>query len=210
MITNRLRFVETKENERTVCRRKQDLRAYMKERRGENENRDVKETLLMENFFEALKSFSMEAGTQRSCFVYLSFSSEAPTDRLVEILKESGVKLYAPKIKDKEMYAVSLEEDFEISPWGIREPIGEIYTQAPDIAIVPLLAADEQGNRLGYGGGYYDRYLGKNVKTLRIGYAFDFQILKEVPCEPWDEKLDVIITDKRIIYTHVRDEWKWT
>ena len=67
------------------------------------------------------------------------------------------------------------------------------------VTVLPLLAVDEKGNRLGYGGGYYDKYLALHPATLKIGYCFDFQILKEIPTTETDVKVDVIVTDQRII-----------
>ena len=60
------------------------------------------------------------------------------------------------------------------------------------------MAVDKQGNRLGYGGGYYDRYLRAHAKTVRIGYCFDFQVLPVLPSEETDEKMQMIVTDKRL------------
>ena len=99
------------------------------------------------------------------------------------------------------MYAVLHGEDFSLSDRGIREPLGEAFEEDVDFAIVPLLAVDEQGNRLGYGVGYYDRYLQKHSKTKRIAYCFDFQVMKQVPHTEEDEKMDVIVTEKRILFT---------
>ena len=193
---NKLRFVQT-ENE-DVQSRKKTLRAYMKGRRANNENRDVKETLLVENLFKSIEDLT-GAGTSLSFFVYLSFSSEAPTDKLVEGLLERGERVYAPRMEKGELQAVLIGEDFSLSPLGIREPIGKNYGGEIAVAIVPLLAVDGKGNRLGYGGGYYDRYFQKHPAMLKIGYCFDFQVLKDVPTTETDVRLDKIVTDKRII-----------
>ena len=200
MITNKLRFVEKEEKATAeeIRLRKKNLRSYMKERRGENENRDVKGELLAENLLEVLQNYDGE----KTAFVYLSFSSEAPTDGLITLLLERGWKVFCPKTEKDEMYAVEYGEDFCLSNYGIREPNGDIYTKTPSITILPLLAVDEKGNRLGYGKGYYDKYLKKYPTTKRIGYCFDFQIVREVPCEETDEKLDIIVTDKRILFTN--------
>ena len=139
--------------------------------------------------------------TRRKLFVYLSFSSEAPTDMLVERLQEKGCEVYCPRIENGQMLAVRYGEDFSLSDYGIREPIGEIMQGEADIVVVPLLAADEKGNRLGYGKGYYDTYLRAHPSAKRVGYCYDFQICKKVPTDENDEKLDVIVTDKRVIYT---------
>ena len=77
----------------------------------------------------------------QSAFVYLSFSSEAPTDKLVQRLEENGVRVYAPVLKNGEMFAVEHQEDFTLSDYGIREPVGDPFYGDCDVAIVPLLAA---------------------------------------------------------------------
>ena len=73
----------------------------------------------------------------------------------------------------------------------------------PDILLVPLLAFDKQFNRLGYGGGFYDRYIEKienKKKVFKIGFSFSFQELKEVPVNNYDKKLDLIITERGLIF----------
>lgn len=187
-----LRFVEG--CEASLAERKASLRAYMKGKRAETTNRDAKAGLASENFWRLLDEMGI-AGTRLSVFVYLSYSSELSTEPLVEECLERGFAVYAPRVEGKEMVAVLYGEDFMISGQGIREPIGEAFDGDVDIVILPLLAVDEQGNRLGYGGGYYDRYLRKHTKSLKVGYCFDFQVLKEVPKEDGDEPLDVLVTD---------------
>ena len=103
-----------------------------------------------------------------------------------------------PRIENGEMVAVEYGEDFTLSSFGIREPIGEVYEGEIDVAVIPFLAVDRGGNRLGYGGGYYDRFL-KKTKAKRLAYGYAFQLLKEVPSEEWDEKMDAIVTDEEVI-----------
>ena len=199
----KLRFVDECETE-TVAIRKKRLRLRMKERRADNENRDVKEALLIDNFcrlYEGVFGESIGAGTKRTLFIYLSFSSEAPTHRLIETLLECGHTVCAPRVEDGQMTAVEIceETDFMRSDFGAVEPIGSSFAGEIDMAIVPLLAVDKQGNRLGYGGGYYDSFLGEYPQIKRVGYAFDFQLLPSVPCEEKDIKMQYIVTDKRIV-----------
>ena len=172
----------------------------MKTRRANNENRDVKESLLVENFFNALESYGVETGKEKKIFCYLSYSSEAPTDLLIEKLMENGYIVYCPRVVGEVMEAVAYGEDFTISPLRIREPVGEAYEGEVDCIVTPFLAVDKQGNRLGYGGGYYDRYFQKHPKAKRIAYGFDFQIQTSVPAFEFDEKVDCIVTDKQIIF----------
>lgn len=177
--------------------KKARLRAYMKNKRAENTNRDVKEDALIAHFYQAVFQETDGAGTGFKFFIYLSFFREAPTDRLIERLLADGHTVYCPRIENGEMYAVAYGQDFTLSDYGIREPVGEVYGGEIDIAVIPFLAVDKQGNRLGYGGGYYDRYL-KKSQAKRVAFGYAFQVANEVPCEEWDEKMDVIVTDEGI------------
>lgn len=184
--------------EQDVFEEKKALRAYMKKRRGENENRDVKNELLAKNVQSYLSALD-GAGTKRKLFVYLSYSSEAGTDKLIETLLKNGHTVYCPRIENGQMEAVAYGEDFSLSNYGIREPIGCVYNGDLDIVITPLLAVDTDGNRLGYGGGYYDAFFKKHPEAERVGYCYDFQIIKQVPHNEQDVRLQKIITDKRYI-----------
>ena len=177
-----------------LSERKKRLRLSMKKRRSENENRDVKERFLAENALELI-------GGKKSVFIYLSFSSEAKTDKLVETLLANGIKVYAPRVEGKEMVAVPLVEDgdFDLSDYGVREPIGQAYDGEIEAAIVPLLAVDLRGVRLGYGGGYYDKFFAKHPEIFKVGYGYDFQIVDELPESETDVRLNAIVTDQRVI-----------
>ena len=194
-----LRFVQTENRAAGVEERKKTLRQYMKARRGDNENRDVKELLLIDNLFAVLEEDRMGAGTRRNVFVYLSYSSEAPTDKLIERLKTQGYNVFCPRVEGQNMVAVLHGEDFAISQYGIREPIGEAFDGELDFAIIPLLAVDDKGHRLGYGGGYYDRFLREHFLMKRIAFCYDFQLLREVPYTDTDEKMQFIVTDKQVV-----------
>ncbi len=179
----------------SIEKRKKELRAYMRARRANNENRDVKEELLIKN----LLSLGGTVTDKENFFVYLSYSSEAPTDGLIERLLTLGKKVFCPRVEDDEMSAVAFLDDFTLSKEGIREPLGEPFLGRLDVAITPLYAVDEQGNRLGYGKGYYDKFFQKRRDILKIGYCFDFQILSQVPHTAADVPLDIIVTDKRVL-----------
>jgi 5-formyltetrahydrofolate cyclo-ligase len=121
---------------------------------------------------------------------------------------EKNIRIFAPvtNTKDKTMVATEifdLENSIQIGAYGIREPKAGSSTISPqelDIVIVPAVAFDKKLNRLGYGGGYYDRFLQKiNKNTLVIGICFDFQIIDNLPTKEHDIKMDLIISEKRII-----------
>ena len=125
----------------------------------------------------------------------------------LEILKEFAKKNYQislPVIKknfNMDFYKWSFDDPLKINQYGIPEPNSKklIY---PDVILVPLVAFDNNLNRLGYGGGYYDRVikkLSKKKKILKIGLAFSIQKINNIPVTKYDKKLDFIVTDKYIL-----------
>ena len=100
-----------------------------------------------------------------------------------------------------DFYKWSFDDPLKINKYGIPEPFSKqlIY---PDILLVPLVAFDKNLNRLGYGGGYYDRVIDKLSKKkdiLKIGLALSVQKINNVPVTKYDKKLDYIVTDKYIL-----------
>ena len=95
-----------------------------------------------------------------------------------------------------------MHDPLKVNEYGFLEPVVIRQTTNPDIIILPLLAYDGSRNRLGYGKGYYDKFLGKyikkNKKILTIGLAFSFQKYKKIPTSALDVKLDYILTEKGI------------
>ena len=125
----------------------------------------------------------------------------------LEILKKFANKKYQislPIIKknfDMDFYKWSFNDPLKINQYGIPEPNSKklIY---PDVILVPLVAFDNNLNRLGYGGGYYDRVikkLSKKKKILKIGLAFSIQKINNIPVTKYDKKLDYIVTDQYIL-----------
>ena len=117
-------------------------------------------------------------------------------------LEKKNYIISLPKIKKNfqmNFFEWSQKDPFEINSYGIPEPISNkvIY---PDIILVPLVAFDKYLNRIGYGGGFYDRYLKKikkRKKILTIGLAYSFQRVKKIEAEQNDFKLDFIVTEKK-------------
>lgn len=94
--------------------------------------------------------------------------------------------------------AVAWEADLVAGPWGLAEPAAscpEVAPGAVDIAVVPALGLGRDGSRLGYGGGYYDRYLAA-TRALRVGVVWDACLVDALPSEPFDQSLDVIVTER--------------
>ena len=125
----------------------------------------------------------------------------------LEILKEFKKKNYQislPVIKknfDMDFYKWSYREPLKINKYGIPEPESKFLVY-PDIILVPIVAFDNNLNRLGYGAGYYDRLiskLSKKKKLLKIGLAFSVQRVDNIPTNKHDKKLDYIVTEKYIL-----------
>ena len=125
----------------------------------------------------------------------------------LEILKEFKKKNYQislPVIKknfDMDFYKWSYREPLKINKYGIPEPESNFLVY-PDIILVPIVAFDNNLNRLGYGAGYYDRLiskLNKKKKLLKIGLALSAQKIDNIPTNKYDKKLDYIVTEKYIL-----------
>ena len=98
-------------------------------------------------------------------------------------------------------YSWSKKDPLKINKFGIPEPVS-LKILYPDILLVPLVGYDDNLNRLGYGGGFYDRYIEKVEKikkVTKIGLAFSYQKIKSIPIDQYDKKLDFIITEKEIV-----------
>ena len=123
---------------------------------------------------------------------------------ILSFLSNKGASISLPKIKENnqmDFFDWKNKDPLKINKYGIAEPISGNKV-LPDIIFVPLVAYDNDLNRLGYGGGFYDRYLekiDKIKKTFKIGLAFSYQKLKKIPINKHDKKLDLIITEKKII-----------
>ena len=95
----------------------------------------------------------------------------------------------------------SSNEPLKINKYGIPQPISAKIV-FPDILLIPLVAYDKNLNRLGYGGGFYDRYINKiekRKKVIKIGLAFSYQKVKIIPINQYDKKLDYVITEKQML-----------
>lgn len=140
-------------------------------------------------------------------FIYISYGSEIDTKSIINRSLSEGKKIYVPRtiFNDKIMDAVEIKslDNLIEDRYGILEPSFEEEKIDPDqldLIIVPGTAFDNNGGRMGYGAGYYDRYFKKitnKSKNIKLALAYDFQILDCVPMEEHDVPMDIIYTDKR-------------
>ena len=151
------------------------------------------------------KLFATEAFNRaKTVMVYLSYKSEVDTCPIVEKCFASGKKVCVPVVKgDTDMIAVYIKDTKGLvkDRYGISEPSDKSAVADKndiDLCVVPGSAFDENLNRMGYGKGYYDRFLAGSDIT-KIALAFDCQIVERVPCQSTDVKMDGIITESRVL-----------
>ena len=132
---------------------------------------------------------------------YFPVNFEVDDLQLLEIFEKNKYEISLPVIKKNvqmNFYTWSFSEPLKINKYGIPEPVIKNITH-PDIIFVPLVGFDKKLNRLGYGGGYYDRLiekLSKKKKIIKIGLALSVQQVDKVPVNKYDQKLDYIVTNK--------------
>ena len=135
---------------------------------------------------------------------YYPYNYEIDILDTLKILEKKKYYISLPKInKNNKMsfYKWSFKDPLSINIYGIPEPISKKKIN-PEILLIPLVAYDGELNRLGYGGGYYDRLIekySKRKKILKIGLALSVQKIKKVPINKYDQKLDYIVTNKYIV-----------
>ncbi len=135
---------------------------------------------------------------------YYPYNFEVDVIKILEKLEKQKYQICLPKIRKNsqmDFFRWSLKEPLIINEFGIPEPMTN-KIEYPDILLVPMVAFDKKLNRLGYGGGFYDRYISKlkiQKKTLLIGLAFSFQEVKKILTNRYDMKLDYILTEKNLL-----------
>ena len=162
---------------------------------------------ISDKFFLPLINLIKKRGISKKAFISLYYPSSFEVD-VLKILKVEYFKKFnfllpiIQKNNSMEFYKWKHNEILYVNKYGIPEPTKTIKI-IPSIMLVPLLAFDKDKNRLGYGKGYYDKYLFKYIKThkhiLTVGVAFSFQKYNKLPVNKKDFKLNFIITEKGII-----------
>ena len=137
---------------------------------------------------------------------FMPMKSEINPLPLLRRLADAGARLALPAVagrgKPLVMRAYAFGRPLATGVWGIREPTPDAPEVFPDILLVPLLAFDRRGHRIGYGAGYYDMTIAalRARKTVvAVGIAFATQEIAEVPATPRDARLDLVLTEREII-----------
>lgn len=170
--------------------------------------RNSLENKIKKKYDEKIYSNFIESDLYKSSnniFIYVSYGSEVNTIKLIERFLKDKKKVFVPKINfsTREMFAIKIEtlDVLVKNKFGILEPKyldRYIKEEDLDIILMPGAVFDLNGNRIGYGGGYYDRYLKNTDKKNKIALAYSIQLTDEIPSENHDIKVDYIITEKNI------------
>lgn len=173
---------------------KKELRKIALQKRAEIFSADAA-VLLSENFLSAvsLPENSVVAA-------YIPANNEIDVSDICFALADEGHLLCLPRIDGENMnfHAYEIGDELQPNKFGILEPLPTAKIVEPQALIIPMLAFDYDKNRLGYGGGYYDRYM-QNRDVLKVGVAYAAQQFPSIPTESHDIKLDKIITEDFIL-----------
>ncbi|MDN5248483.1 5-formyltetrahydrofolate cyclo-ligase [Bartonella sp. TP] len=188
---------------------KQQLRRVMLQKRG---TIDKSERAVAANQISLrakdLAFFIKRAGTVVAG--YWPIASELNIISLLYELQKAGANLCLPTLANKKImhfraFAFSELGKLERGPFGIFGPSNDAAILYPAIILLPLLACDKKGHRLGYGGGFYDRYIASLMeKPLLIGVAFEMQLIDTIMVEPHDKILDAVLTPNYLL--HIQSE----
>jgi len=136
--------------------------------------------------------------------LYKAISGEVDLERLFplcwETRKSTCIPVFNKQLRCYEMASINETTPFQTGNYGIQEPVSPalIPMGSIDLIVVPGVAFDPSGNRLGRGGGYYDRLL-NGYSGITVAVAFDFQVLPEIPCDDHDIPVDYLVTEVKIL-----------
>lgn len=181
------------ENKKSFRKRYKEIRSKIETEKKERENQDI--FLQFINLDEYKKASTV--------FIYVSFGDEVDTLGLIKKALEDK-KYVAVPVCDKESHIMSpaLIKDITClreGAYGILEPFDNydvVENDSIDVTVVPGLCFSTDGSRMGYGGGYYDRFL-KEYKGFSVGFAFSDCMAENIPNEEYDRKVDLVISGKR-------------
>lgn len=134
----------------------------------------------------------------KTVMLYYSLPDEVGTHTLVaEVAKKKRVIL--PTVVGDDIIPVEFKPDTTMheGDFHILEPEAERYDSNYDLIVIPGMAFDAQGHRLGRGKGYYDRFLAQHAETPKVGICFDFQLMPEVPADTFDKPVDCVVTNTK-------------
>ena len=136
-------------------------------------------------------------------FCYASYGSELPTEEILALCRREGKRVALPRVLDRTAMKFYAAEGVAPGYRGIPEPAAgeELLPQKGDLMLLPGLGFSRKGERLGYGGGYYDRYLASlEILPLLCGVCYSCQVVEALPVEEHDMRMDLLLTSKEILW----------
>ncbi|MEX0780530.1 MAG: 5-formyltetrahydrofolate cyclo-ligase [Balneolales bacterium] len=179
---------------------KVDLRKKLLQTRSRLSDAEI--TLISEKITDTVLGLQTYQNAE-TVHCYLSINKEISTTSLINNLLRHNKRLVVPRVitGTNRMEHIALKDHDHLKPnaWGIAEPHGgtNVDIQQLDLVLVPMVGGDPKGNRLGYGKGFYDQFL-SGVKCPKIGLMPECCLVDQLPVEPHDVKLDMIITENTI------------
>jgi len=178
---------------------KKDIRKQVFRQRNEITAEKIRE----DSHLICQKIIQMDGFKEAGClYAYMDSKGEVCTEELIREAWKQGKRVAVPKVvgKNIEFYYIHNFKDVAPGYWDIPEPVsGESANEEEAILIVPGVAFDAERHRCGYGKGFYDRYLSAHNRHVTIGIAFDFQIVRQVPCDAHDV-LPMQVVTPTVIY----------
>ena len=158
----------------------------------------IRNLLLESNLFDSAKSVA----------AYLCSDGEVDVDSVIDALLDKEISVYVPVVEGHSMRFATYTKSTRVltNKWDIREPENTNVVQEPefDFVLVPLVAFSDAGDRLGRGGGFYDRFFANIDSALLIGIAHELQRVKKFDTNPWDKKLDAVVTERGVTICSAR------
>ena len=150
------------------------------------------------------KLFSNQIFKNSNCIgFYYSLKTEVFTSNMIQKTLDLGKNVCLPKIdresKTMNFHTIDGIENLSKNHLDISEPVGGAICTNIDVVIIPGIAFDKLGNRLGFGSGYYDKFLTLHASIYKIALAFDFQLIDSIDIQEYDVPMDLIITENRTI-----------
>lgn len=174
---------------------KQQVRREMLKRRKQISNPEQKSLTIQKNLLSYIEERSFD-----QILLYVSYNHEVETLALIQWLLLRSYVVGVPKVRGKEMDFIQITSlsQLKSGSYGILEPEdGQVlYPTKDSFMIVPGAAFDRKGGRIGYGGGFYDRYSASHMNCYKMAAAFEEQILEEIPLEKTDYQINGIMTEE--------------
>ena len=188
---------------------KAEIRKQNKMKRAEMSKADAREnsSVISELFLNS------ELYKNAKCIMlYMPLGNEVDTKDITKAAFKDGKKVVLPVTDNKNNiipYFVKKDTEFQTGAFSVKEPIGteKANTKEIDLVIVPGIAFDKSGNRIGFGKGCYDGFL-KNINAVKVGICYEFQMCDEISADLFDVKMDYVITEKGIFLTSSQGKGK--